>query len=181
MKLLFSENVLPYLLKTAKDLFTHSRDKHIFNQYFEEGKKYVKRRKKNAVHLKWNKPKLVKFTFQAPNWTKSWHTKNYCFLKFEANRINKLIQKWYWILGINPKKNVNKNLLLTHWDCYTKKILYFEIGSKQVANNGNNFCNKNHQTKRKQQKRQVESKDPPSENKQKQTANSIILPHITTC
>lgn len=30
-------------------------------------------------------------------------------------------------------------------------------------------------------KKQVESKDPPSENKQKQTANSIILPHITTC
>lgn len=31
VKLLFSENVLPYLLKTAKDLFTHSRDKHNFN------------------------------------------------------------------------------------------------------------------------------------------------------
>lgn len=56
------------------------------------------------------------------------------------------------------KKNVNKNLLLTHWDCYTKKILYFEIGSKQVANNGNNFCNKNHQTKQHGIKRSIKWK-----------------------
>lgn len=73
-------------------------------------KKNVKRSKKqNAVYLKWYKPKLVKFTFHVPNWTKSrQHEKLYCFLKFEAKRINKLMQKWYWILGFNPKKRKQK-------------------------------------------------------------------------
>lgn len=51
VKLLFSENVLPYLLKTAKDLFTHSRDKHIFNQYFE---KQTKKRQTLKTLFTWS-------------------------------------------------------------------------------------------------------------------------------
>lgn len=46
-----------------------------------------------------------------------------------------------WIKS-KTKQNFKRKFIVDSLRLLHKKILYFEIGSKQVANNGNNFCNK---------------------------------------
>lgn len=67
-----------------------------------------------------------------------------CFLTFSKykTQIQNSKKKWYWIIGISPKQNFKRKFIVNSLRLLHKKILYFEIGSKQVANNGNNFCNK---------------------------------------
>lgn len=69
---------------------------------------------------------------------------NCCFPTFETqNAPKKLVAKVILDCWNKSKtKNLIEKFIVDSLRLLHEKILYFEIGSKQVANNGNNFCNK---------------------------------------
>lgn len=69
VKLLFSRNVLHtiFVENWKAFIYTHSRDKHIFNRNILKTRQTKKKKKQNktnmAAHSKWRNAALVKFTF----------------------------------------------------------------------------------------------------------------------